>query len=235
MPMQADLRQVVYALSDALDLVGVDDVAHGKRVGVMAAECARSVGWPADRVQFVFDLGLLHDIGVSSTQTHRHLGKLRVPDQILDKPGRLDENERLTMKCHSFETQQILRNIKGFEEIGAWAAHHHEEPGGGGYPFGLDAAQLPLEARILRVADIFQAMLQHRPYRPGLGREGVREFMLGLRDQGRIDARIGAVLLAHLDEMIALALLDDGGSGAPRGHVARAGVASPQADARVPS
>jgi len=432
MPMQADLRQVVYALSDALDLVGVDDVAHGKRVGVMAAECARSVGWPADQVQFVFDLGLLHDIGVSSTQTHRHLvsefdwagsqahtevgyqllhdfapleamalpiryhhtrwdelvargvpdavaglanlvlladrvdaiagayhssygalqhrlgiqqeivrrqgsyfdprwveafvqvssheafwlqlehralngylsdmrsaaqphqasnaefralaqifarivdakspftlthsrgvarvarrlaeyfdvstdhcdkleiagllhdlGKLRVPDQILDKPGRLDENERLTMNCHSFETLQILRNIKGFEEIGAWAAHHHEEPGGGGYPFGLDAAQLPLEARILRVADIFQAMLQHRPYRPGLGREGVREFMLGLRDQGRIDVHIGAVLLAHLDEMIALALLDDGGSGAPRGHVARAGVASPQADARV--
>lgn len=408
MSLQADLRQVVYALSDALDLVGVDDVAHGKRVGVMAAECAKAAGWPADEVQFIFDLGLLHDIGVSSTATHQHLvgefdwagsqahaqvgwellkdfpllsrmalpiryhhtrwdalrqrgvaeevavaanlvlltdrvdalaaphyashkvlqhreqiqqeiahrsgsyfdprwvavflrvssneafwlalepralnsylldmilrgrsypasfaefralaeifarivdakspftfthsrgvarlarrlaerlgvpaercdkleiagllhdlGKLRVPDEILDKPGRLDDDERLVMKSHSFETQQILRNIRGFEEIGAWAAHHHEEPGGQGYPFGLDAATLPLEARILRVADIFQAMVQDRPYRLGLQGQALRSFMAGLQAEGRIDARVGETLLANLDEMTAVARLEE--------------------------
>lgn len=395
-------------MSDALDLVGVDDVAHGKRVGVMAAECAKAVGWATDEVQFVFDLGLLHDIGVSSTATHQHLvhefdwagsqghaevgyellrdfgplarmalpiryhhtrwdamairgvpasvaslanlvlladrvdaiaahyptatgalqhraaiqqeivrrqgsyfdpgwvdaflrvsaheafwlqleqralssyladmlasghpyqasnaelrtlaeifarivdakspftfthsrgvarvarrlaermgvsqdhcdkleiagllhdlGKLRVPDQILDKPGRLDEGERLVMKSHSFETLQILRNIDGFEDVGVWAAHHHEEPGGTGYPFGLDAATLPLEARILRVADIFQAMVQDRPYRRGLSRDAVSAFMQDLQDRGSIDAHIGTVLIAQLPEMIAAARLED--------------------------
>ena len=64
MTINANLRHVIYALSDALDLVGVDDVAHGKRVGIMAAECDMS---------FLFDLGMLHDIGVSSTRTHSHL------------------------------------------------------------------------------------------------------------------------------------------------------------------
>lgn len=67
------LRQVIYALSDALDLVGIDDVAHGKRVGIMAAECARAMNLAGAEQVFLFDLGMLHDIGVSSTQTHRYL------------------------------------------------------------------------------------------------------------------------------------------------------------------
>ena len=73
MPLHAELHHVIYALSDALDLVGVDDVAHGKRVGIMAAECAKRLGLPQAEVDFLFDLGMLHDIGVSSTQTHQHL------------------------------------------------------------------------------------------------------------------------------------------------------------------
>jgi hypothetical protein len=68
-----DLRQVVFALSDALDLVGVDDVAHGKRVGIMSANCAGVMGWSIEQQMEMFDLGMLHDIGVSSTQTHQHL------------------------------------------------------------------------------------------------------------------------------------------------------------------
>jgi response regulator RpfG family c-di-GMP phosphodiesterase len=70
---ESDLRHVIYALSDALDLVGVNDVAHGKRVGIMAAECGRAQGLTEAETTFLFDLGMLHDIGVSSTQTHHHL------------------------------------------------------------------------------------------------------------------------------------------------------------------
>lgn len=69
MTLNVDLRQVIHALADALDLVGVDDVAHGKRVGVMAAECGRVEGLGADEVAFLFELGMLHDIGVSSTRS----------------------------------------------------------------------------------------------------------------------------------------------------------------------
>ncbi|WP_230369876.1 hypothetical protein [Paludibacterium denitrificans] len=73
MNIQADLRHVIYALSDALDLVGVDDVSHGKRVGIMAAECAKVQGLAEAEQIFLFDLGMLHDIGVSNTQTHSKL------------------------------------------------------------------------------------------------------------------------------------------------------------------
>ena len=71
--LHADLRHVIYALSDALDLVGIDDAAHGKRVGIMAAECALRMGLGESETTFLFDLGLLHDIGVSSTRIHQHL------------------------------------------------------------------------------------------------------------------------------------------------------------------
>ena len=397
MTLKVDLRQVIHALADALDLVGVDDVAHGKRVGVMAAECGRGAGLPAGEVAFLFELGMLHDIGVSSTRVHGHLvesfdwsgaqahcqvgyervrgfapleamalpilyhhtrwdalqnlplparvkrqanliylvdrvdalaaphygdkalllfteeirariaehagsyfapelveifleasraeafwlmleprslealrpqgvdgmfaatpdelyrlgeifarivdakspftaehsvgvarlarylgerlgleaghvgrleiaallhdlGKLRVPDEILDKPGRLDARERKIINAHSFETFRILRGINGFEEIALWAACHHEEPDGSGYPFHLDAAATPLEARILRVADIFQAMVQARPYRAGMDDAAVARFMAGLVADGRCEADLVDALLADLPE-----------------------------------
>lgn len=132
--------------------------ASAERLGVSAENC--------EKLEIA---GLLHD-----------LGKLRVPDEILDKPGRLDNRERKIINTHSYETFQILRNIHGFEEITRWAAYHHEEPDGSGYPFHLKADAMPLEARILRVADIFQAMVQIRPYRQGLSDAEVTTFMRDL-------------------------------------------------------
>lgn len=401
MTLQADLRHVIYALADALDMVGVDDLGHGKRVGIMAAECGRLAGRPEPEVSLLFDLGMLHDVGVSSTQVHRHLvasfdwegcerhcetgrdllsgfpplaplaepvrhhhtrwdrlaslpleplwawqanlvfladradalmaphygdgtvflhvrdvqeqlqahagtyfspeildlflrasateafwlslepravqaclqdqlaqgrpyqasmeelrglaaifarivdakspftaehsqgvaqvarrlgadmglpegqcdkveiagllhdlGKLRVPDEILDKPGSLDPGERRVINTHSFETYQILRRIKGFEDIAQWAAYHHEEPGGTGYPFRLKAELLPLEARIMRVADILQAMAQDRPYRRGLPAAKVLAFLERMAREERLDAAVLAVAAASLDRMM---------------------------------
>lgn len=140
-------------------------------MGVSASNC--------DKLEIA---GLLHD-----------LGKLRVPDEILDKPAKLDPDERMIINAHSFETFQILRNIDGFEEISRWAAYHHEEPDGSGYPFRLSAEAMPLEARILRVADIFQAMAQDRPYRQGLSAAEVVAFLDKLVADGRLDGEIVAV------------------------------------------
>lgn len=403
--MEAELHHIIYALSDALDLVGVDDVAHGKRVGVMACACAKALGWAPSAQIFMFELGMLHDIGVSSTRMHQHLiaefdwvgcqehtifghdllldfaplvrmalpiryhhtkwttlqtlplssevalqanlvylvdridtlaapyyashtalfhtdtiragiaqregshfapelvaafmeisrteafwlqlepraieqylqqqlaqaqpvpayspeirqladlfarivdakspftaqhshgvarlsrllaqcmgldteqcdkievagllhdlGKLRVPDEILEKPGVLDAYERQIIHTHSFETFQILRGILGLEEVALWAAYHHEEPGGSGYPFHVDGLKLPLEARLLRVADIFQAMVQNRPYRPGLTATEAMLFMRSLQDKGLMEAHILDVLEHHLDQAMVAAL-----------------------------
>jgi HD-GYP domain-containing protein (c-di-GMP phosphodiesterase class II) len=125
-----------------------------------------------------------------------------VPDEILDKPGRLDERERSVMNTHSFETWQILRRIEGFESITPWASYHHEEPGGTGYPFHLDAGRLPLEARIMRVADIFQAMAQDRPYRRGLPTAQVVAFLDRMAREGRLDRSIAAVAGASAEELM---------------------------------
>ncbi len=402
---KSDLRQIVYALSDALDLVGIDDVAHGKRVGIMASECAQTMGLSGEETRFLFDLGLLHDIGVSSTRTHHHLisefdwegsqvhaeaghallkdfpplarmatpilhhhtrwerlpavdaseeqkreanlifladrvdafasphygksdffdhveeirkkieihsgvyfspelvktflkaseaeafwlllepraiqnylrdklaegspyqpqfaelrmlgvifshivdakspftvdhsmgvarlarhlgklagvseencdkleiagllhdlGKLRIPDEILDKPGGLDRHERLIINTHSFETYQILHGIGGFEEIALWAAYHHEEPNGKGYPFHVKEQDLSIEARILRVADIVQALVQNRPYRKGLPMQEVLEYIEKLTAEGRLDADIVSLVQSHAEDSMAAAL-----------------------------
>lgn len=109
---------------------------------------------PLRRREMLEIAGMLHD-----------LGKLRVPDEVLDKPGPLDPEEFLLIRQHSFDTFAILRQIKGFGEIARWAGDHHETMGGSGYPYGHAQADLPLESRILAVADIFQALAQNRPYR----------------------------------------------------------------------
>ena len=139
--------------------------------------------------------GLLHD-----------LGKLRVPDEILDKPGKLDSDERSVINSHSFETFQILRNIDGFEEIAPWAAYHHEEPDGNGYPFHLNGADLPLEARLLRVADIFQAMVQDRPYRQGMNATEAMDFMRKLAAEGRVEPAILSMLAIDPEQTRRVAL-----------------------------
>jgi len=113
------------------------------------------------------------------------------------------------MNRHSFETYQILRKIDGFEEIALWAAYHHEEPDGMGYPFHVPEADLSLEARILRVADIFQAMAQNRPYRAGLSPEQIQTFMQDLVGKGKLDAQVVSVALANLPAAMRAATASD--------------------------
>jgi HD-GYP domain-containing protein (c-di-GMP phosphodiesterase class II) len=109
------------------------------------------------------------------------------------------------MASHSFESWQILRNITGFEDIAAWASFHHEEPDGDGYPFGIGGAGLPWEARILRVADVFQAMIQDRPYRPSVAPRAVCDHLARLAREGHVDPAAFALLEANLDAAAALA------------------------------
>lgn len=394
------LPQLICALSDALDLVGVDDVAHGKRVGLMASDCGAAFGFERDECRFLIDAGLLHDIGVSSTRTHQHLlqqfdwenseehaiighdllkafaplarmavpvryhhtrwellqalvgqsltpqqaleanllflvdrvdtfaaphyasdnlfdhtqairerirlasgtyfnpalvqafldasaaeafwlglegravrqrllahvlgaptcsisskellelakifaqivdakshfthehsigvarlsvylgrrlglsgedlsrlqiaallhdlGKLRVPDEILEKPGALNAHERGVMNTHSYETHLILASIEGFEDIARIAAYHHEVPDGTGYPFHLKGDALSLPARILRVADVFQALAQNRPYRRGMSADEIKKGVSGMASRGQLDATVTSVVTDDL-------------------------------------
>jgi HD-GYP domain-containing protein (c-di-GMP phosphodiesterase class II) len=111
------------------------------------------------------------------------------------------------MNAHSFETFQILRKIDGFEDIAIWAAYHHEEPGGSGYPFHVPEAGLSLEARILRVADILQAVAQDRPYRAGMSEDEIRGLLQELTAQNKLDAAVVAVVLSNMGACLDAALL----------------------------
>ncbi len=132
--------------------------------------------------------GLLHD-----------LGKLRVPDYILEKPGELTETEFLIMKRHSFDTYEILKGINGFENIARWASEHHERLDGSGYPFQYKGSQLSLESKIIAVADVFQSYTQDRPHREGLSSDDILLLLEKEVKTGRLDESCVLMLEKNLD------------------------------------
>lgn len=191
---RATLHSVAMLFSRVVDAKSPFTTEHSAGVARVTCLLAGAAGLPADTIDRLEIAALLHDIG-----------KLRIPDDILDKPGALTVDERQIMASHSFESWQILRNIVGFEDIAAWASFHHEEPEGAGYPFGIHGSELPWEARILRVADVFQAMIQDRPYRPPMAPHVVCDYIATLARQGHVDAAAFALLAANLDQAAALA------------------------------
>jgi HD-GYP domain-containing protein (c-di-GMP phosphodiesterase class II) len=132
--------------------------------------------------------GLMHDIG-----------KLCVPDEIVEKPARLTSAEFSVMERHSFETYQILRHVPGLETIAEWAAFHHEALNGQGYPFRRSAETLAMEARIVAVADVFQALAQARPYRGPQGLEEISRILGEFAGKGILDADVVAAARDDLD------------------------------------
>lgn len=132
-------------------------VEHSEGVARLSAHLGRLSGFDEEACDRLELAGLLHDIG-----------KLRIPDDILEKHGSLTEAERRIMMSHSFETYQILRRTPGVDQIARLAAFHHERLSGDGYPFQSEGEEITPEMRIIQVADVFQALAQRRPYREPL-------------------------------------------------------------------
>jgi putative nucleotidyltransferase with HDIG domain len=133
---------------------------HQRRVSQLAVAIATELGMEEDRVQDLAVAGLLHDVG-----------KVYVPSEILSKPGKLTSLELGLAKAHAEASYNIIKSIKFKGPIAHIVWQHHERMDGSGYPQGLPGDQIMLEARILAVADVVEAMVSHRPYRPALGLE----------------------------------------------------------------
>lgn len=163
---------------------------HSSGVAVVAEILARDMGIEDDRVQDIKVAGYLHD-----------LGKLVVPRRILEKPARLNDHEFNVIKGHSYETYNILKSLAGFDKIAIWAAFHHERLDGKGYPFHMASGDLPPEARIVAVADIYTALREDRPYRKGLARNQIMRILKRMTANGAIDGDCVSILEKSQDEI----------------------------------
>jgi diguanylate cyclase (GGDEF)-like protein/putative nucleotidyltransferase with HDIG domain len=176
----------VIALAEALDIRDTGTGQHSHTVGRYAEMMARELGFDEERVERVQLAGVLHDIG-----------KIGIPDRVLSKPGPLDADEWQEMYTHPEIGARLLSRPE-FDDLRAWILAHHERPDGLGYPHALSAPEIPLEARILAVADAYEAMTADRVYRPALGEEAARaELEAGAGTQ--FDARVVEALLQALD------------------------------------
>ena len=152
-----EIDRICEAFADVVDAKSPFTYRHSVGVAQVAVAMAAALALPPDRLHMVHRAALLHD-----------LGKLSVPNTILDKSGRLTADEWRTVVEHPRLTQQILARIEPFAELAEIAGAHHEKLDGSGYPNGLREHQLGIESRVIAVADIYRAMTEGRPYRPGL-------------------------------------------------------------------
>ncbi len=118
------------------------------------------------------------------------LGKLAVPSDILEKPGKLTGEEFDIIKEHVRLTWELLHDIEGFETICRWAVNHHEKLDGSGYPFGKKADELDFNSRLLACLDLYQAISEERPYHPGRNHADTMKILYEMADAGKIDADI---------------------------------------------
>jgi len=148
----------VLALADALDIRDARTARHSQTVARLAEITARELGLSEATVEQVRLAGLLHDVG-----------NIAVSNMLLSKPGPLSDEEWNEIRRHSEIGARILANAR-LGDIGQWVLAHHERVDGSGFPFGISNESIPLEARILSVADAFEAMVSERPHRPALTR-----------------------------------------------------------------
>ena len=156
--LHASLEETVTSLASTAEKRDPYTAGHQQRVERLACAIAREQGFPEERIEGLHIAALLHDIG-----------KITLPSEYLAKPTRLSKEEKALFKCHPEVGYKILKNIQFPWPVAEIVYQHHEHLDGSGYPRGLTDEDILLEAKILTVADVVEAMSSHRPYRPSLG------------------------------------------------------------------
>jgi PAS domain S-box-containing protein/putative nucleotidyltransferase with HDIG domain len=154
------LKGTVGALANIVETKDPYTAGHQQRVAQLACAIARDMGWPPDQIEGMRVLSFLHDIG-----------KIAVPAEILSRPGNISSIEFNLIRTHPEVGYKILKDIEFPWPVAQAVFQHHERLDGSGYPLGLSGQEIIREARILAVADVVEAMVSHRPYRPALGVE----------------------------------------------------------------
>ncbi len=185
---------VVHTLAKTIDAKDAYTNGHSERVADYAREIARRYGYDEDRQEEIYIMGLLHDVG-----------KIGVPDAIINKQGKLTDEEYAMIKKHPLMGAEILATVSEMPKLVTGARWHHERYDGRGYPDGLNGEEIPEEARIIAVADAYDAMTSHRSYRGIIPQDHVKsEIEKGMGTQ--FDEKFARIMLEMIAEDIEYAM-----------------------------
>lgn len=178
-----EVYQLARFIAEIIDEKSNFTYQHSVGVGRVSKALATILGRPIINQQLIEIAGLLHDVG-----------KLGTPDHILHKPGKLTNSEYAQMRLHAQETQQILFDCFNGHPLVSWAANHHECLDGSGYPNSYQAKELDMESRIVAMADIFQALSEHRPYREMMPMAQRLNIIRTQVESGKLDSDVFSAL-----------------------------------------
>ena len=164
MELKISLEKIIFALVSIVEYPDPFTAVHQSQVTRLACEIAKEMRLPTERITGIRIGGILHDIG-----------KIRIPPEILLNPNPLNKVETEMVRSHPQLGCDILAGVEFPWPVRQTVLQHHERIDGSGYPKGLSGGKIILEARILAVADVMEAMVSERPYRPGLGLDKARE------------------------------------------------------------
>jgi len=191
LPFQLDdIIDVAEIFATIIDRTSRFTGVHSRSVATASAFLAQARGYSQAEIQVMRVAGLFHDIG-----------KLAIPNSILEKPGKLSEREFAIIKQHPYYTYRILEQIDGFQIIAEWAAFHHETLDGSGYPFRVADRSLKLGSRIVAAADVFTALSENRPYRQPLDIKEVEKIMWGMVNNRKLDGTVVGDLFINSNEL----------------------------------
>ncbi len=186
------IDQIMHTFAKSIDLRDQQNQGHSFRVAyytrLIAEELKEKRGYTQDQIDEFYHIALMHDIG-----------KLSIPDRILNKPERLDDEEYQIMKTHAESGAHMLKNVTIVQNLSVGAGCHHERMDGKGYPKGLKGEEIPEVARLIAVADTFDAMYSTRPYRKQLDISVVLDEIKRIRGT-QLDADVVDALLALADK-----------------------------------
>lgn len=173
------IRKITALISDIIDSKSKFTKLHSSGLSNKARVMADFYNFSKDKKNKLLIAADLHD-----------LGKLAVSNSILDKPGRLNDEEFTKVKAHSFYTRKALEPIDCFEEITEWAANHHEKNDGSGYPYGLKKRDLDFSSQLMAALDIYQALRENRPYRKPMTHKKSINILKNMVGAGKLNKKI---------------------------------------------
>lgn len=185
-----DFEEIAKAFSRIIDNKSRFTHQHSLSLQRLASQVALNLGYDELKTRKISIAAYLHDIG-----------KVMVPNSILEKPSSLTPEEFAVIRQHSYYTKKILRQINGLEEIAEWAGNHHEKLNGQGYPEGL--TNLSEEEQIIAISDVYVALVEDRPYRKGMSHQEAMNILKNMANRGDFDYRLLSKFNTIITEKIA--------------------------------